>query len=89
MFRVPASGSYSKYRRLTTSCGFVAAKRAVFAVAHTLLGIVYHVLRDGVTYRELGADWFDRLKPEQVTRRLVQRLERLGHTVTLSSATPG
>jgi transposase len=74
----------SQFRRLSVRRG---AKRAVFAVAHTLLGIVYHVLRDGVAYRELGADWFDRLKPEQVTRRLVQRLERLGHTVTLTPAT--
>jgi transposase len=84
--RTKATYLGSQFRRLSVRRG---AKRAVFAVAHTLLGIVYHVLRDGVAYRELGADWFDRLKPEQVTRRLVQRLERLGHTVTLTPAHTG
>jgi hypothetical protein len=61
----------------------------VFAVAHTLLVIVYLVPRDEVTYRDLGADRFDRLKPKQVTRRLLNRLERLGHTVTLTLEAQG
>ena len=58
-------------------------KRALVAVAHTLLGIIYRVLKDGTTYRELGPDYLDRQDPERLTRQLVKRLERLGHKVTL------
>ena len=37
------------------------------AVGHTLLVIVYHVLRRREAYRELGADYYDRLQPERLT----------------------
>jgi len=53
------------------------------AVGHTLLVIIYHVLKRGTTYAELGPDFLDRLKPERLTRHLVKRLEALGHKVTL------
>jgi transposase len=58
-------------------------KRALVAVAHTLLGIIYRLLKDGTTYRELGPDHLDRPDPERLTQRLVKRLERMGHKVTL------
>ena len=45
--------------------------------------IVYQVLRQRVAYRELGADYYDRLQPVRLTRHLVRRLEQLGHKVTL------
>jgi hypothetical protein len=46
--------------------------------------IVWHVLATGTPYRELGADYFDRrLDPERETRRLIAKLEALGHQVTL------
>ena len=56
------------------------------AVAHKLVVIAYHLLRDMTPYRELGGDYFDRLNPEKAARRLVARLERLGYPVTLSAA---
>jgi hypothetical protein len=52
-------------------------------VGHTLLVIVYHVLARETTYQELGGDYFDRLDEAGLTRRLVRRLESLGHKVTL------
>jgi len=52
-------------------------------VARSILVIVYHLLRDGTRYRELGADYFDKRNQEQVERRLVKRLEQLGHKVIL------
>ena len=58
-------------------------KRALVAVAHTLPGIIYRLLKDGTTYRELGPDHLDRQDPERLAQRLVKRLERLGHKVTL------
>ncbi len=77
-----AKGTYlqAQYRQLARRRG---RKRALVAVAHTLLGIIYRVLKDGTTYRELGPDHLDRQDPERLTRQLVKRLERLGHKVTL------
>ena len=71
------------YRRLAARRG---NKRAIIAVAHTLLQIAYYILRDGKCYRELGADYFDQLHPNRVRRYLVRRLERLGFQVSLVPA---
>jgi transposase len=60
--------------------------KAVIAVAHTLLVIIYHLLRDHVPYADLGPDYFDRLDKARVERHHVRRLEQLGYTVTLSPA---
>ena len=61
-------------------------KRAAVAVGHTLLVILYHLLRRRTTYQELGGDYFDRLGEERLTKGLVKRLERLGHKVKLEPA---
>jgi hypothetical protein len=53
-------------------------------VAHTILVIVYHVLSRREPYRDLGADYLDQLDPTRVTRRLVERLQRMGLTVTIA-----
>jgi hypothetical protein len=63
-------------------------KRALVAVAHSLLGIIYHVLKDKVEYQDLGADYFDRLEPERLRRYLVKRLQGLGYEVTLTANNP-
>jgi hypothetical protein len=48
---------------------------------------LWHVLATGKPYDELGADYFtSRLDPERETRRLIAKLEALGHTVTLQQA---
>jgi hypothetical protein len=77
-----AKGTYlqTQYQQLARRRG---RKRALVAVAHTLLGIIYRLLKDGTTYQELGPDYLDRQDPERLTRQLVKRLERLGHKVTL------
>jgi transposase len=53
------------------------------ALAHTILVVVYHVIKEKAPYIELGANYLDQLEPEWLTRYLVKRLERLGHKVTL------
>jgi len=73
----------AQFRRLAARRG---AKRAAVAVAHGLLIAAYYIIRDDLTYRDLGADHFERLSPPQLTRDLVKRLERLGHKVTLEAA---
>ena len=71
----------AQYRRLAARRG---KKKAVTAVGHTLLVIIYHLLQTAVVYQDLGADHFDKLKPEQYRRYLVKRLESLGYQVTLT-----
>jgi transposase len=68
------------YRRLAARRG---KKRAALALGHTLLVIIYHMLRDGADYADLGPDYLDRLQSERLTRSLVRRLEGLGHKVVL------
>jgi transposase len=58
-------------------------KRALIATAHSLLTIVYAVLKRGRAYEDLGPDYFDRRQGERLTRHLVKRLESLGHRVNL------
>jgi transposase len=86
---VPAAGAASHprdtalaapYRRLARRRG---RQRALIALGHTLLGIIYHVLKKQVAYAELGGDYLERLEPERLARQLVKRLEQLGHKVTL------
>jgi hypothetical protein len=65
----------------------IAKNKAIIVVAHAILVIIWHVLATGKPYDELGSDYFTRLlDPERETRRLVARLEALGHAVTLETA---
>ena len=80
---VRSKNSYfkSQYHRLAGRRG---KKRAIGAVKHSLLVIVYYMLRDGKPYQDLGADYFDKLNPQQRIRYHVKRLKELGQQVELS-----
>jgi transposase len=71
----------AQYRRLVKRRG---DKKAIVAVAHSILVIAYHVLRDGQSYREVGGDYFDRLNADRLTRYHTKRLAALGYAVTLT-----
>jgi hypothetical protein len=75
-------GTYlrAKYQRLVKR---MPKKKALVAVAHTMLVIVYHLLSRRVAYAELGSDYVDRQHVERQRRRLVERLEGLGVKVTI------
>jgi transposase len=75
----------AQYRRLAARRG---QRRAALAVGHTILGIIYYLLKRGTTYQELGGDYFDEQDRQGVERRLVRRLEALGNKVTLEPADP-
>jgi transposase len=79
---VRSKNSYfkSQYHRLAGRRG---KKRAIGAVKHSLLVIVYYMLRDGTPYKDLGADYFDKLNPQQRIRYHVKRLKELGQKVEL------
>jgi transposase len=73
----------AQYRRIAQRRG---PKRAAVAVAHSLLVICYHLIKDGTTYQELGANYFDERDKEKVIRRCTQRIEQLGKHVTVTDA---
>ena len=82
---VRTKGSYfqAQFHRIKARRG---AKKAIGAVAASLLRTIYHMLKDGTLYQDLGADHFDRRHKTASTRRLVQRLQNLGFTVQLTPA---
>ncbi len=70
----------AQYHRIAARRG---AKRAAVAVAHTILVIAHHLLRDGTTYKDLGANYFDERDKTATVKRAVARISRLGFDVTL------
>jgi transposase len=75
-------GTYlaAQYRRLVRRKG---RKKALVAVGHSILVIVYHVLMCKQSYQELGGDYFEKHQRETYCHRLVKQLESLGMRVTL------
>lgn len=72
------------YHRIAARRG---ANEAAVAVAHAILVIAYHILKNNTPYQELGPNYFDELNRDRVTKRLVKRLESLGHEVTIQQRT--
>ncbi len=68
------------YRLLAARRG---GKRAAVAIGRHILQTAYYILRDGTTYRELGANYHDERRKEAVKRHAIRRLERLGLSVTV------
>ena len=77
------SALQARYHRVKRQRGH---KKAVVAVGHQILEIAYYVMRDGVTYNELGADYFLRRHAERAVRRHLRQLEALGYHVTIEKA---
>ncbi len=74
----------AQYRRLAARRG---PNKASVAVAHSMVVSAWHMLSNGETYRELGADYFTRRHdPNLQARRLTRQLEHLGYTVTVTPA---
>ena len=82
---VHTKGGYlqAQFLRLKARRG---AKKAVLAVAASMLGACYYMLRDGVPYRDLGADHFTRRDTAKTIGRLVRRLRDLGCEVDVKHA---
>ena len=85
----------ARYRRLVRRFGGDknpgAKKKAIIAIAHTLLKIAYQVLKTGQPYTDLGADFYTRRQsPEQQQAYLERRLQKLhpGCTVTITISPP-
>jgi transposase len=68
------------YRRLAGRRG---KKRALIAVARTILQSSYFMMKRGTNYEDLGADYYDRRDPQGLARRLAKRIEKLGFAVSV------
>jgi transposase len=78
-------GTYlrAQYERLRSRRGH---GRALGAVKHSIIVACWHMLTTGELYTDLGGDYYTRRDPERHTRRLIARLEALGHRVMLEQA---
>jgi transposase len=61
-------------------------KKAIMAVAASMLTAIYYILRDGVEYRDLGPNYLDNLNRTKLGNRLVRRLQNMGYKVEISEA---
>lgn len=79
-------GSYfaAQYQRIAARRG---KNRATMAVAHSMLIAIYHVLKEGVPFRDLGADYYDDFRREHKIRNYLKRLQALGWEPELSHIT--
>src|SRR5207248_3128640 len=85
----------ARYNRLVRRFGGdknpAAKKKAITAIAHTLLKIAYQVLKSGTPYQDLGADFYTRREsPEQRQAYLLRQLQKLhpGCTITITISAP-
>jgi transposase len=69
----------AQYHRLAGRRG---KKRAIMAVAHSILVISYHLIQRNEPYRDLGGNYFDQQRPEATAQRLLKRLQQLGYDVS-------
>lgn len=80
--RVKDSYLHAQFLRIKARRG---AKKAILAVAASMLTAAYFMLRDGVEYRDLGPDHLDRRDRSRAIHRLVRRLRDLGCQVAVTS----
>jgi transposase len=78
-------GSYfhAQHRRIAAKRG---KKRAIVALAHSILVTAYTMLKRQCSYQDLGADCFEKINAEGLKRYCIRKLEQLGHRVVLETA---
>jgi transposase len=74
---------HAQYLRLRARRG---GKKAIVAVAASILTIVYYMIRDGTPYKDLGSHHFDRRDRSRAARRFVARLQQMGYNVQITEA---
>jgi len=73
----------ARYRRLSTRTG---KAKAIVAIEHTMLIVIWNMAQTGALYDDLGADYYTRLRPDRTKKRAIGQLEAMGYTVTLDRA---
>jgi len=61
-------------------------KRALIAVGHKIFIMAYHILRNGMPYRELGEYYLSRRREDKIVKSHVKRLKDLGYEIELKKA---
>jgi len=79
--RVRGSYLQAQFHRLRARRG---AKKAIIAVAASMLTAIWHMLRNGTEWRELGAAYFDRADAKKTATRLIRRLQQIGYAVQVT-----
>jgi transposase len=74
---------HAQFLRLKSRRG---PKKAIVAVAASMLTAVYYMLRDGVEFHDLGDQYFVGRDKDQITKRLLRRLRDLGVEVEVKHA---
>ena len=82
---VRVNGGYlqAQFHRIRARRG---VKKAIIAVAASMLTAVWHMLRDGTEWHDLGAAHFDQANTQKVANRLLKRLQSIGYNVQITPA---
>ncbi len=75
---------HAQYQRLAGKRG---KKRALIAVAHSILIVAYVLLKHASLYQDLGPDYFERANRDNLTKYHVKKLQRLGYEVNIALPT--
>jgi transposase len=73
----------AKYHSLVGRRG---KKRALIAVGHKILVMAYHIIKNGVPYKELGKDYLLHRRADKIVKNHIKRLRDLGYEVELKKA---
>jgi transposase len=73
----------AQFARLAPRLG---KKKAILAVAHSILEVIWVVLKYDTPYKDLGVDYFDKADKQAAARRYVSRLQALGYEVTATKS---
>lgn len=73
--KVKNSYFYAQYQRIAARRG---KNRATIAVAHSILTVIWHILKRNVPYHDLGADYYDGFHREHKIKAYLKRLQALG-----------
>ena len=66
---------YAQFMRISAHRG---KKRAYVAVAHSMLIAIYHILEDGIVFKDLGADYYNQFNRERKINAYLKKLKALG-----------
>jgi len=73
----------AKYKRRIPRTG---KKKALIAIARTMLVSIYHMIRTKQPYAELGVDYLENLYKERTIKNLKKRIENLGYSVEIKTS---
>lgn len=71
---------YAKYQRIAARRG---GKRALIAIAHSMVLAIYHILKDLQPFKDIGSEYFITMNEEKIIKRNIKSIENLGYEVVL------